>query len=330
MSFLHRLTQTHAPEFPDGLTWLNSRPLTMRQLAGRPVLIDFWTYSCVNCLRTLPHLRRWHETYSALGLTIIGVHTPEFAFEKEESNVESSVRSLDIPYPIVLDGDYAVWNLYANRWWPRHFLVNKDGVVVHDHVGEGGYAETEHAIQKALMEIGATDLPAIPEDAAQGGDVCYKTTPEIYLGYLRATYTNAGDFLPDAEEAFTDNAQEHIDDKPTLHGHWRIADEYVEHTKALPMPTEYLAIKYSAFGVNIVMSTTGKKAVIEVELDGQPLSKDMVGRDVEWKAGKAVIAVKESRMYEIIRSGVYHRATLKLKVADEGLRMYALTFNGCS
>lgn len=328
--FLHRMTQIHAPEFPAGLTWLNSPALTMRKLAGKPVLLDFWTYSCVNCHRTMPHMQRWQETYGKDGLTIIGVHTPEFAFEKDEKNVQKAVETMGITYPVVLDPDFAIWNLYANRWWPRAFLVNKDGVVVYDHVGEGGYAETEHAIQKALMETGVRKFPAIPADAGQGGAVCYKTTPELYLGYLRGTFGNAESFLPDAEEAFTDKAESHHDDVPYLHGHWRIGSEYLEHTKTLPMASEYVLLKYSAFGVNLVMATATKKAcIVEVEVDGAPISEDMAGSDVQWKGGKAYVTVKEARMYSLVASSVYHRASLRLKVSSDGLRMYAFTFSGC-
>lgn len=325
---LHRLGKMHAPEFPEGLTWLNGRPLTMRKLAGRPVLIDFWTYSCVNCQRTMPHLQRWHERYASRGLTMIGVHTPEFAFEHDERNVEKAIARFGIPYPVVLDNEYAVWNLYANRWWPRTFLVDMHGAIVYDHVGEGGYAETEHAIQKALMECGEKDLPDVPPDEAPGGAVCYQTTPELYLGYLRGVFGNAGQFLPDAEEAFTDILGEHDDDTPYLHGHWRIANEYVEHVKNLAAATEYLALKYRAFGANIVLAAK-KTCEVEIELDGQPLGEDMAGEDVVIKGGRSFVVVKEARMYRLTRAQVYHRATLKLKVKNEGLRMYAFTFEGC-
>lgn len=319
----------HAPEFPDGLVWLNGGSLMMRKLAGKPVLIDFWTYSCVNCQRTLPHLKRWHETYAKLGLTIIGVHTPEFAFEKEEKNVAKAIKRYDIPYPVVLDNDYAVWNLYANRWWPRKFLVDKDGVIVYDHVGEGGYAETEHAIQQALMDCGVKKFPDVPPDSGVGGAVCYRTTPELYLGYLRGVFGNAGQFLPDAEEAFTDMASEHDDDVPYLHGHWRIANEYVEHVKTLSAATEYLLLKYSAFGANLVLGAE-KACEVDIELDGLPLGEDMMGDDVIMKGGRSVVMVKEARMYRLTKAQVYHRATLKLKVKTAGLRMYAFTFEGCA
>lgn len=327
---LHRLAKVRAPEFPDGLTWLQGGPFTMRRLLGAPVLIDFWTYSCVNCQRTLPHLAAWHEQYAPLGLTILGVHTPEFAFEKDERHVARALARYNIPYPVVLDNDYAVWHAYANRWWPRKFLVNAEGVIVYDHVGEGGYAETEMAIQKALAEIGVKEFPPIASDTTTAGAACYRTTPETYLGYLRGHLGNAEEALPDAEEVFTDNGR-YASEVPYLHGHWRVGAECVEHVATTAVPSEYLALQYHAFGVNLVMATAGGAAIaVEVELDGRPLSADMAGDDVRIaKDGRAVVTVKEARMYRLVQADTYHAATLRLRVRHAGVRMYAFTFESC-
>ncbi len=328
--FLHHITKTRAPEFPKGLTWLNGKALKMSDLKGKVVLIDIWTYSCVNCVRTLPHLKRWHDLYAKKGLVIIGVHTPEFEFEKDEDNVKTAIQDAEIKYPVVLDPDYTVWHLYANKYWPRKFLVNKAGYITYDHAGEGGYAETEMEIQKALKEIGATDLPAIGPDDSLGGGLCYRTTPETYLGYLRGHLGNMGEVLPDTEEAFTDTGK-HIDDTPVLHGHWKVGAEGIEHTKKLATAHEYLALKYSAFSVNLVMgSTNGKTAVVEVELDGKPLPKDMAGSDVRYaKDGRAEVTICDPRMYRLVNASMYHRGTLKLKTSSPNVRMFAFTFGGC-
>lgn len=327
--FFHRVAKIHAPEFPPGMTWLNGSPVTMRALAGKPVLIDFWTYSCINCQHTLPHLKAWHERYAKLGLTIIGVHTPEFAFEKDEKNVLKAIKEAGIPYPVVLDNEYALWHLYANRAWPHSYLVNKDGVIVYDHVGEGGYAETEMAIQKALQDSGVKKLPDVAEYANNSGAACYRTTPETYLGYLRGRYGNEEEFLPDAEEAFTERG-ERQDDVPYLHGHWKICSEYVEHVKMVAAPTEYIQVKYSAFGVNVVMSADSR-ATIVVELDGLPLSDDMQGADItRGKGGSSVVTVHGARMYRLVKAATYHRGTLTLRVRDAGVRLYAFTFEGCA
>jgi thiol-disulfide isomerase/thioredoxin len=328
--FLHRIAKSRAPEFPKNLTWLNGKPLSMKDLRGKVVLIDIWTYSCVNCLRTLPHIKRWYDLYAEKGLVIIGVHTPEFAFEKEEDNVAVFIKDHGIKYPVVLDPDYEIWHLYANKFWPRKFLVDKGGYIVYDHAGEGGYAETEMSIQKALKEIGAKDLPNIGPDESLGGGVCYRTTPETYLGYLRGHVGNMGDVLPDMEEAFTDTGK-YADDVPVLHGHFKVASEFVEHTKNISLANEYLALKYSAFSVNLVMGTAhNKTAVIEVELDGKPLPKDMAGTDVRYaKNGQSEITIRDHRMYSLVNAKMYHRGTLKLKMSSNNVRLFAFTFGGC-
>lgn len=328
--FLHRFSKVRAPEFPKGLNWLNGEPKTMKSLLGKVVLVDFWTYSCVNCIRTLPHLRAWQEKYASKGLVIIGVHTPEFAFEKEEANVKEAIKRFDIRYLVVQDNDYKIWHLYANRWWPRKFLVDASGSIVYDHVGEGGYAETEQAIQRALTAIGATDLPEIEPDMSIGGGICYRTTPETYLGFLRGNFGNAESFLPNAERAFTLNDTQLEDDTIYLHGHFAIHGEYLEHTRTLAAKSEYLALKYSAFSVNLVMESVKETSVlVEVELDNKPLPEDMFGNDVKLVDGKAMVEVSDSRMYRIVNAETYHKGVLKLKVASQGLRMYAFTFGGC-
>lgn len=327
--FLHRLAKVKAPEIPPGMLWLNSKPQTMKGNLGKVILIDFWTYSCINCIRTIPHLREWQEKYGKYGFEIIGVHTPEFAFEKDEENVQKALKELDIKYTVVLDSDYKIWNLYANRWWPRKFLIDATGSIVYDHIGEGGYAETESAIQKALMEIGVLNLPPIAPDLSVGGGICYRTTPETYLGFLRGRYGNAKDFIPNTEQAFTDVA-EHDDDIIYLHGHWVVAGEKVVHAKKLSTATEYMALKYSAFSVNLVAgSTNGEPAELEVQLDGQALPEDMAGEDVTIKDGKAVVKIKKSKMYRLIDSDTYHKGLLKLKTSSDNVEMYAFTFGGC-
>ncbi len=328
--FFHRLAKIHAPEFSSGLTWLNGEPQTLRASSGRPVLIDFWTYSCVNCQRSLPAIQVLYARYAAFGLTVIGVHTPEFAFEKDVANVQRAVKAAGITYPVVLDNEYEIWNLYANRAWPHSYLMNAEGIIVYDHVGEGGDTETETAVQKALMESGVTDLPHITPVVSKYGGVCYRTSPETYLGYLRGRFGNTEEFLPDAEEAFTDRGI-HSDDIPYLHGHWRVAGEYVEHLKTLAAATEYVLFKYSAFGANAVIASPTGKATIEVLLDGLPLSDDMLGPDVRrQKDGTSVAIVTEARLYRLTKSAAYHRGTLTLKVKTSGIRLYAFTFEGCA
>ncbi|MFH1632148.1 MAG: redoxin domain-containing protein [bacterium] len=327
--FLHRLGKIKAPEFPARLTWLNSNPLTMKRQLGKVVLIDFWTYSCINCIRTMPHLNRWHKTYAKHGLEIVGVHTPEFEFEKSAENVEQAIKKFKISYPVVLDPDFKIWNLYANRWWPRKFLIDHKGTIVYDHVGEGGYAQTEAAIQEALTAIGMKDKPAIPPDERIGGGICYTTTQEAYLGFMRGRFGNAEGFVPNEEHAFT-NGDERKEGLVYLNGHFELGPESIKHTRKLANATEYAALKYNAFSVNLVAgSTNGRVAKVEVELDGQPLPEDMAGEDVKIEGGKAILKINKPQMYRVVDSDNYHNCTLKLKTSANNLEMFAFTFGSC-
>jgi thiol-disulfide isomerase/thioredoxin len=328
--FLHRLSKLRAPEFPDGLRWLQGGNLSIKSLRGRVVLIEFWTYSCANCLRTLPHLKRWHELYADKGLTVIGVHTPEFEFEKEPNNVARAVADHDLRYPIVLDSDYKLWQLFGNQYWPRQYLINKDGYIVFDHIGEGNYAKIELAIQKALKEVGSVELPKVPPHDDGNGGICYRTTAETYLGFLRGELGNQHDYLPDEEQVF-EQAEVHSEGLPILYGHWKVAGQFIQHTRKLAIASEYIALQYNAFSVNLVMATTdGRTAMLEVELDGLPLPQDMAGRDVRIDAqGKATVIVKDSRLYNLVNAKMYHRGTLKLKTPSANLQMFAFTFGGC-
>ncbi len=269
-----------------------------------------------------------YKMYRKLGLTIIGVHSPEFDFEKQEENVRRAIGDLGVEHPVVLDPDFAIWNLYANRVWPHVFLVDALGTIVYDHQGEGGAAQTEMAIQEALQACGVTKLPAIAPDVVSGKGACYRATPETYLGYLRGHVGNAHDKLPDTEEAFDDD---HADDVPYLHGHWRIAPEFIEHTRTLPVATEYLRMSYSAFETNLVMGALDdREAVVDVIIDGKPVPASMAGSDVVIDgAGNTHIHVTNHRMYNIIHADHYHRATLRLGVKTAGIKMYAFTFGGC-
>jgi len=327
--FLHRFGKSSAPEFPNEITWLNGKPKTIKSLEGKVILIDFWTYSCVNCLRTLEHVKKWHRLYKKHGLVVIGVHTPEFSFEKNEEHVKNALERLGIKYPVILDNEYKIWNLYSNRWWPRKILLDMNGSVVYDHIGEGGYAETERAIQKALVEMGANNLPEVELDVPVGEGLCHKTTKDLYMGFARGRFGNIGSSLPNMEQVYTD-LREYQDDTLYLHGHWKVESEALIHTKKIALTNEYLALRYSAFSVNAVIGTDKKRAVLfEIELDGHPVPEDMFGDDVKMKNGKSVVRVKDSKMYSLIRSDIYHKGVLRIKTADSGLIFYELTFGGC-
>ncbi len=327
---VHTYGRIRAPEFPADSTWLQGGPFTMRDLRGKVVLIDFWTYSCVNCIRTLPYLKRWHAAYEKEGLVIIGVHTPEFSFEKTPQHVKDALARFGITYPVLADNEYAVWKLYANRSWPRKFLINAEGTIVYDHAGEGAYAATELAIQEELRKIGAHSLPAIGPDASVGGKVCYRTTNETYFGFLRGKIENTCNALPGEELACTDDASLQAEGTVTLHGHWKVHDECVEHARAVSGTYEYIRLQYRAYAVNVVLEAPDERSVrIEVLHNGAPLIADMRGEDVEEEGGKTWITVTEPRMYSIIKSKTYHQGSLRLGISHKGVRCYAATYGSC-
>src|SRR5262245_13951039 len=242
-----------APEI--GRVWFNSTPLSFRQLRGHVVLVDFWDYTCMNCIRTLPYVQAWHERYQNKGLTVIGVHTPEFTFAQYESNVERGIREFGLTYPIVLDSNMEIWKLFANRCWPAKYLLDKDGYLRYAHFGEGRYQETEECIQELLREIDlAIALPEImkplrPEDSP--GAACYQASPELYLGYRRGRIGNSDGFREDqvAEYSFTKGLEEN---RFYATGKWASTAEYFE---AVENDDHRLTLRYSAAGVNLVMAS---------------------------------------------------------------------------
>lgn len=289
-----------APEFPTELQWFNSKPLTIAELKGKAVLIDFWTYSCVNCLRTLPHLKRWAEFYRDKGLVIIGVHAPEFEFEKNPSNVKRALEEFDIKYPVVLDSDYFIWSLYSNNAWPRKFLINKEGRIIYDHSGEGDYEKTEAAIQRALLEINPNlEFPAIAKAGVGDGalsasrQVCYPATSEIYLGSLRGRPGKIWNY----------------------EGDWKIYPEFIEHQSKNKEFKDFILLNFESFEVNLVLGTKDNQpAELKLELDGQP-------------AG--ILKITDYKMYNLLQFGDFRKGQLKIYCNSDQLRFYAFTFKGC-
>ncbi len=189
-----------APELQGIVSYLNTDGIRLSDLNGKVVLIDFWTYSCINCIRTLPYLKEWHSKYSDKGLEIIGVHTPEFEFEKDYDNVKMAVEKYGIKYPVVLDNDYKTWNAYKNQFWPRKYLIDANGFIRYDHIGEGAYEETEKKIQELLAEMGSKVDQEIskPQNVIDVNPIKVNT-PELYLGYkfARASLGNSEGFQPE-------------------------------------------------------------------------------------------------------------------------------------
>lgn len=327
-----------APELPEKLKWLNSPPLTMSALRGKVVLIDFWEYTCVNCIRTLPYLKAWNDKYKDKGLVIVGVHTPEFKFAREEPNVAHAIKSFNLTYPIILDSDYAVWNTYGNRFWPAKYLIDAQGYVRYFHFGEGGYEATEAKIQSLLREANPrVELPAITRPIRgtdRPGAVCYPVTPELYVGYERGaheeTFGNPEGYHP--EKSFTYKDPGRMEDgRIYLQGAWRSSPEAMISTRASTTPRDYLRIRYHALEVNAVIKPEeGKPIRVWVTHDGRPVTRADAGTDIRWDDdGQSFITVDRPRMYSLVHNARYGQRQLKLAPAESGLGIYSFTFVSC-
>lgn len=322
-----------APQFPSGLTWFNTKPLSLKDLcsSGHTVLVDFWTYSCVNCLRTLPYLKHWHEKYSGDGLVIVGVHTPEFSFEKSPHNVKEFLQQNKIEYPVVLDSDYKVWNVYANDCWPRKFLIDRNGRIRYDHRGEGDYEETEAQIQALLKETNRTlEFERItPEAQHLGGGVCYPQTPELYAGFRRGVVGNPEGFIDNKKFEYHYSG-DYEDGRLYLEGFWLAEDERLIHSIDTKEYQDFITLRFHGLELNAVMqSKLNRGEMVVVFLNDKPIPKDMRGEDVVERDGGTFVRVEEPRMYKIIRTPQYSSHVLKLSPLTDRFEIYAFTFGGC-
>ncbi|HEV3230512.1 MAG TPA: cytochrome c biogenesis protein DipZ [Solirubrobacteraceae bacterium] len=308
-----------APEFVGTQRWFNTpggRPLTLASLRGRVVLVDFWTYSCINCLRTLPYLKGWDARYRTQGLTIVGVHTPEFPFEHSASNVADAIAQNGIRYPVVQDNNSATWNAYGNQYWPAEYLIDAQGRVRLVHFGEGEYAAKEQAIRGLLIEAGAARLAAMTHTRAQQPST-QQITPESYLGAARAERFAAGSVTPGVHD------YGRLPARPALGlsmlrygGRWRIAD-----LTATALPGARLALDFRARRVYLVLGSPGATRQVRVLLDGRPIAPSVSGADVR----HSTAAIGFQRLYRLVNLPRVERHVLTLDFAS-GVRAYAFTF----
>lgn len=302
-----------APSLKGITAWINSPPLTLEQLKGKVVLIDFWTYSCINCIRTFPYLRQWNEKYKNRGLVIIGVHTPEFEFEKNEENVKKAVERFHLSYPIAMDNHYQTWQAFYNAYWPAHYLIDQNGIVRKVHFGEGNYLETENAIRLLLH------LPLLAEEKENPVPRMIEMTPETYLGYERA---NA--YVPEISIIRNKKASYRYQgslksNEVGLKGEWTIEAQSITSNSN----HSQLNLSFKANRVYLVLG--GQSSLpIKVSLDGKPLPKDFWTKDMN---SQGEIVVKDPRKYDILdlkgQTEGRHVLTLDL---PEGIQAYAFTF----
>jgi thiol-disulfide isomerase/thioredoxin len=284
-----------APSFRKIDAWINSPRLTMRALRGKVVLVDFWTYSCINCLRTLPHLKAWDARYRKDGLVIVGVHTPEFAFEHSLANVRSATKRLGVEYPVALDNSYGTWNAYANQFWPAEYLIDRRGHVRRVHFGEGKYAESERAIRTLLGERGGR-LTRVADTTPRT-----LTTPETYLGAER-TQNYAGSPLRTNQVVRYRFPRTLGQNAYALSGQWN-----VENERAVPVRDARLRLHYVARKVYLVL---GGRGSVDVLVDGRR---------------EKTVRVDKDKLYTLVDTSQLHEAVLELRFSP-GVAGYAFTF----
>jgi cytochrome c biogenesis protein CcdA/thiol-disulfide isomerase/thioredoxin len=307
--------------------WLNSPPLTPEFLRGKVVLVDFWTYSCINCLRSLPYLKTWYEKYHDHGLVIVGVHSPEFAFEKDAANVARAVKELDVLYPVALDDQYAIWRRFANHYWPAHYFVDAQGRLRGHHFGEGDYLASEQTLRALLTEAGQRDLPPLGmEGAAMTGiqappDAMHNQSGETYIGYGRADkFSSHGGIVEDEEHAYAVPTALELNHW-ALGGKWRVDDE----KGVLRNAPGRIAFRFYARDLHLVLGvgTKGKPVRFRVAIDGAaPGTNHGIDTDAN---GDGV--VQDQRLYQLIRqSGAIAEHTFSIEFLDGGVQAYSFTF----
>jgi cytochrome c biogenesis protein CcdA/thiol-disulfide isomerase/thioredoxin len=314
------------PSLAGATVWLNSPELSAASLRGKVVVIDFWTYSCINCLRTLPYVKAWSDTYQDHGLVVVGVHAPEFAFEKQESNVERAVERFGIRYPVAIDNDLAIWRAFNNRYWPAHYFVDAQGRIRGHRFGEGDYEGSERLIRMLLLEAGQKDLPPMRErEAGQGvqaaADQSRNESPETYVGYGRArNFGSPGGVVRDVASGYEIPADLDLNEW-ALGGEWTVRREQAETSSK----SGRLAFRFRARDLHLVLgpSDAGQPIRFRVTLDGRAPGADR-GTDVD---AEGYGVVQEQRLYQLIRQdGRVEPRTFTIEFLDAGVHAYAFTF----
>jgi thiol-disulfide isomerase/thioredoxin len=341
-----------APEFAQITGYINTphnSPITLSSLKGKVVLVDFWTYSCINCIRTIPYLNDWDQKYAGNGLVIIGVHSPEFEFEKNYDNVKAAVQRLGITYPVVLDSDHGTWNAYGNQYWPRDYIIDAHGYIRDNHIGEGGYEQTEKTIQSLLAERAAQmglkqisfstkSTPVIKPQSMQYVDLNQSITPEIYLGYdkARAPIGNPEGFKPDQIVSYSIPSDVSL--KPSivyLQGDWKNNPDNIE----LQSDTARIVLIYYAKSVNMVAGGKGEGIVINdndnderrvaddngrvVLSASSNISNKSLGQDLSQNGS---FTIDRQRLYNLAMHNDYNAHFIIIDVKGKGFQLYTFTF----
>lgn len=317
-----------APEFKGITSYINTNGTKLSDLKGKVVLVDFWTYSCINCIRTLPYLVDWNQKYSDKGLVIVGIHSPEFEFEKNIDNVKQAVARFGIKYPVLLDNDHGTWNAYQNNYWPRKYLVDSEGYIRYDHIGEGGYAETENAIRNLLAErsnqqgLGTTNLNQtkliVPNTPSV--DLNQIKTPELYFGYqyARSQLGNIEGFNPEKTVNYTIPSSNLDTSVIYLQGLWKNNPDNME----LVGPDGKITLVYSAKSVNIVAGGKGQVTVREDD-NGVQTNNSSKGNDTD---AEGKLSIDGQRLYNIADNTNYGNHHIEIDAKGPGFKIYTFTF----
>jgi cytochrome c biogenesis protein CcdA/thiol-disulfide isomerase/thioredoxin len=323
------VSDSTTPDLSGATAWLNtpnSSPLTLASLRGKVVLVDFWTYSCINCLRTLPYIKAWNEKYKDHGLVIIGVHTPEFPFEKDESNVRKAVKDLGVTYPVPMDNSYKIWRSFNNQYWPADYFIDATGRVRFHHFGEGGYDESEHWIRTLLEEASHRPLPQASTNVAANGmeapsDAHEVQSPETYIGYSRTeNFASPGGLIPDDQETYQTPAVLKLNDW-ALSGRWQ--DQQQVATSLAADGT--ISYRFHARDLHLVLGpgADNKPVRFRVTIDGHAPGADH-GVDTD---AQGYGVVTGNRLYQLIRQqGNIRDRTFRIDFLTPGVRAYSFTF----
>jgi cytochrome c biogenesis protein CcdA/thiol-disulfide isomerase/thioredoxin len=314
------------PSLDGAVQWLNSPPLTMEALRGKVVLIDFWTYSCINCLRALPYVQAWAEKYRDKGLVVIGVHAPEFAFEKDIGNVRKAVKDLKVGYPVAVDNNYSIWRAFKNEYWPAHYFIDAQGRIRHHHFGEGAYDQSEQVIRQLLAEAGqapaAGDLVKVEAQGAQAAaDSANVKSPETYIGYGRAeNFASAGGLVQRKPHAYAVPGQLQAN-QWALGGDWTVG----EQSAVLGKAQGRIAYRFHARDLHLVLGSAydGRPVRIKVTIDGKPPGEDH-GMDVD---AQGLGTIDGQRLYQLVRQrGEVADRRFEIEFLDPGAEAFAFTF----
>jgi cytochrome c biogenesis protein CcdA/thiol-disulfide isomerase/thioredoxin len=315
-----------APSLSGAVEWLNSPPLTIEGLRGKVVLVDFWTYSCINCLRAIPYVRAWAEKYKDQGLVVIGVHAPEFAFEKNVDNVRQAIKDLKIDYPVAIDNDYAIWRAFNNSYWPAHYFIDAQGRIRHHHFGEGEYDQSEKIIQQLLAEAGkadvAQDIVKVNAQGAQAAaDMDDVKSPETYVGYARAeNFASPGGAVDDKRQVYAIAPQLSLN-QWALAGDWTIGGERAAANEA----NARIAYRFHARDLHLVLgpAADGKPVRFRVTIDGKAPGADH-GADIDDQGNGTV---SEQRLYQLVRQSKPDAdRQFEIEFLDPGAQAFAFTF----